>query len=67
MATLNTGYLGSTVLAIAWVFAGLAIIVVGTRYYVRLKVINKFGTDDVLIFIALVSENFYISQNTKSG
>ncbi|KAL4902794.1 hypothetical protein BDW74DRAFT_180491 [Aspergillus multicolor] len=49
----TTSSLESTGLTIAWVFAGFAIIVLATRYYVRLRIIKKATIDDALIFLAL--------------
>jgi uncharacterized protein YybS (DUF2232 family) len=48
--------LGPTVLVIAWVFIVIATIVVGTRYYVRLRIVRKFTIDDGIILWTWVSD-----------
>lgn len=48
-------YLGTTVLALAWLLAAVAIGIVGTRFYVRWRIVGKYTVDDGLILIALVS------------
>lgn len=55
MALSSFAYLGTTVLTVAWVFAGLAAIVVVARYYARLKIMRRFTIDDFLILITFVS------------
>lgn len=48
-------YLGTTVLVLAWFLAAVAIGIVGTRLYVRWRIVGKYTVDDGLILIALVS------------
>lgn len=48
-------YLGTTVLVFAWFLAAVAIGIVGTRLYVRWRIVEKYTVDDGLILIALVS------------
>lgn len=48
-------YLGTTVLVLAWFLAAVAIGIVGTRLYVRWRIVGKYTIDDGLILIALVS------------
>ncbi|KAL4869524.1 hypothetical protein BDV12DRAFT_196154 [Aspergillus spectabilis] len=67
MAVVN---LGTAVLAIAWIFAGLATAVVATRYYVRVKIIRKLAVDDGLIFIALalvIGNSIFLTISTHWG
>jgi hypothetical protein len=46
---------GPVLLTIAWVFATIAIVVVASRLYVRLRLINRFRVDDWLITATFVS------------
>lgn len=52
--------LGPTLLAIAWVFASVSIIVVAVRYYVRLRIIHRFDIADWIILFTLVSPSLNI-------
>lgn len=47
--------LGAAVVAVAWVFGALAIFVVATRFYVRMRIVRKLFKDDYIILITLVS------------
>ncbi|KAF3896979.1 Integral membrane protein [Trichophyton interdigitale] len=70
MAMSGPDYLGTTVLVVAWVFAGLASIVVGTRYYVRWRIIGKFTIDDALIFVAYafgIGNSVFLTISTHWG
>ncbi|KAM0814059.1 putative Integral membrane protein [Seiridium cardinale] len=49
-----TKSLGPAVLGIAWVFAALAIAVVGARFYVRLGIIRRLTVDDYIIVITFL-------------
>ncbi|PQE27620.1 integral membrane protein [Rutstroemia sp. NJR-2017a BBW] len=51
---MDSSNLGPSVLAVSWVFGALAIIVVGTRYYVRLRIVERFTIDDWLIALVLI-------------
>jgi hypothetical protein len=53
--------LGPTALVIAWVFLVFAIVVVVTRYYVRLRIVRRFGMDDWLILLTTVSQHIILS------
>jgi hypothetical protein len=46
---------GPALLAIAWVFAAIAIVVVASRLYVRLRLVNRFKVDDWFIIATFVS------------
>lgn len=48
--------LGAAVIAVAWVFGALAIIVVASRFYVRMRIVRRLFTDDYIIVITFVSE-----------
>ncbi|EFE36146.1 uncharacterized protein ARB_05084 [Trichophyton benhamiae CBS 112371] len=70
MAMSGPDYLGTTVLVVAWVFAGLASIVVGTRYYVRWRIIGKFTIDDALIFVGYafgIGNSIFLTISTHWG
>jgi hypothetical protein len=63
--TMDSSNLGPGVLAVSWVFGALAIIIVGTRYYVRLRIVERFTIDDWLIALVLVNSHFqYIIPST---
>lgn len=47
--------LGPAVVIVAWIFSAIAIAVVFTRYYIRLKIVRKTTIDDWLILLTLVS------------
>lgn len=47
--------LGPAVVAVAWTFAALATLVVGTRIYVRLRILKTLRIDDYVILLTLVS------------
>ncbi|KAM3069128.1 hypothetical protein ACMFMG_010653 [Clarireedia jacksonii] len=51
---MDSSNLGPAVVAVSWVFGALAIIVVGTRYYVRLRIVGRFTIDDWLIALVLI-------------
>ncbi|PQE19570.1 integral membrane protein [Rutstroemia sp. NJR-2017a WRK4] len=51
---MDSSNLGPGVLAVSWVFGALAIIIVGTRYYVRLRIVERFTIDDWLIALVLI-------------
>lgn len=53
-AVLSKENLGPTVLIIAWVFAALACLVVGTRFYTRTKIVKYLTIDDWIILLTLV-------------
>lgn len=46
--------LGPAVVAVAWTFACLAILVVGARLYVRLRIVRSLTIDDCIILFTLV-------------
>jgi hypothetical protein len=46
--------LGQPLEVIAWLFAAIAIMIVSTRYYVRLRVTRTAGIDDWVILSTLV-------------
>ncbi|RYP63323.1 hypothetical protein DL769_006995 [Monosporascus sp. CRB-8-3] len=46
--------LGLTVLAVTWVFAGLATIVIAARFYVCLRILRKVSVDDYVILLTLL-------------
>lgn len=48
-------YLGTTVLVFAWFLAAVAICIVGTRLYIRWRIVGKYTVEDGLILVALVS------------
>ncbi|KAM5441452.1 hypothetical protein MferCBS31731_003523 [Microsporum ferrugineum] len=63
-------YMGTTVLVLAWFLAGVAICVVGTRYYVRWKIVGRFTVDDALILIALalgIGNSTFLTISTHWG
>ncbi|KAI0384613.1 hypothetical protein F5Y04DRAFT_277339 [Hypomontagnella monticulosa] len=45
--------LGPAVLSVAWVFAGISILVVAARFYVRIRIVRKLGIDDYIILLTL--------------
>lgn len=47
--------LGPMVLAVMWLFTGLASICVFTRLYIRLHVLRNPGPDDWIIMLSIVS------------
>lgn len=47
--------LGIALIIVAWVFAAIAIVIVATRYYVRMRIVRKIHVDDWLILITLAS------------
>jgi hypothetical protein len=53
MPAVNHHSIAPAVVAVNWVFALLAIIVVAARHYVRRNIIHRFGIDDYLIFVTL--------------
>lgn len=60
MATVRApNSLGAAVVAVAWVFGALAIFVVATRFYVRMRIVRKLFKDDYIILITLVSTDHY--------
>ncbi|KAI0205106.1 integral membrane protein [Astrocystis sublimbata] len=46
--------LGPAVLSVAWVFGVLSILVVGARFYVRLRILHRLTVDDYVIVLALI-------------
>jgi hypothetical protein len=51
--------LGPAVVIVAWVFAALAAVVVGTRLFVRLRIVPRtLRLDDYIILLTLVSLPF---------
>ncbi|KAI0860849.1 integral membrane protein [Xylaria cubensis] len=62
--------LGPAVISIAWVFGALSVGVVGARFYVRLRILNKLTVDDYVIVIALILgllNNVFLSVATSWG
>ncbi|PYI32667.1 hypothetical protein BP00DRAFT_471895 [Aspergillus indologenus CBS 114.80] len=59
--------LGNIVLILAWLFAGIAIIVVAIRYYVRLQIVKRYTLDDALILVALHSRPILMPQALAIG
>lgn len=51
----GTDDLGPAVLSVAWVFAGISILIVAARFYVRIWIVRKLGIDDYIILLTLVS------------
>lgn len=47
--------LGPTLIAVAWVFAAVAFVVIAIRCYVRLRIIRRFHLDDWFILLTYVS------------
>lgn len=47
-------YLGDAVMAVAWVFGGLATVVVAARFYVCLRVMRKVSVDDYIVLLTLL-------------
>ncbi|CAJ2504619.1 Uu.00g120130.m01.CDS01, partial [Anthostomella pinea] len=47
--------LGLAVLGVAWALAGISIIIVIARFYVRLRIVRKFSVDDCIILFTLAS------------
>lgn len=45
---------GAALLGVAWTCAGLAVAVVVTRFYVRLRIIDNLRVNDWLILLTLV-------------
>ncbi|KAL4942941.1 hypothetical protein BDV06DRAFT_221700 [Aspergillus oleicola] len=67
---MTTSALGTAVLAVAWIFAGLATTVVAIRYYVRVKIIRRLTVDDGLIFLTLAFEignSIFLTVSTHWG
>ncbi|KAF3057244.1 integral membrane protein [Daldinia childiae] len=50
----NSGNLGPSLLAIAWVFTGISTLVVALRFYVRISILRRFRLDDCMIVITLL-------------
>ncbi|KAI2632713.1 hypothetical protein GGS26DRAFT_557177 [Hypomontagnella submonticulosa] len=49
----GTDDLGPAVLSVAWVFAGISILIVAARFYVRIWIVRKLGIDDYIILLTL--------------
>lgn len=47
--------LGPALVAVAWVFNVIAVIVVAARFYVRRNIIHRLSLDDWIILFTLVS------------
>ncbi|KAG8208466.1 Integral membrane protein [Trichophyton interdigitale] len=63
-------YLGTTVLVLAWFLAAVAIGIVGTRLYVRWRIVGKYTVDDGLILIALalgIGNSTFLTISTHWG
>ncbi|RYO87814.1 hypothetical protein DL764_008808 [Monosporascus ibericus] len=54
MAERPSESLGLTVLAVTWVFAGLATVVIAARFYVCLRILRKVSVDDYVILLTLL-------------
>ncbi|KAF2658530.1 hypothetical protein K491DRAFT_676349 [Lophiostoma macrostomum CBS 122681] len=48
-STLATHNLGPTLVIVAWFFAAVSFVVIAIRAYVKLRIVNRFRTDDWLI------------------
>ncbi|KAI0152044.1 hypothetical protein F4776DRAFT_599985 [Hypoxylon sp. NC0597] len=46
--------LGPAVLGVAWTFAGISILIVALRFYVRLGIVKKLTLDDYVIILTLI-------------
>jgi hypothetical protein len=55
-SNLSSDSLGSTLVAVAWVFAVISFVVIAIRAYVRLRIVNRFQIDDWLIIFTYVCE-----------
>ncbi|PLB40402.1 uncharacterized protein BDW47DRAFT_123424 [Aspergillus candidus] len=58
--------LGPMVLAVMWLFTGLASICVFTRLYIRLHVLRNPGPDDWIIMLSIVMGWMYCALTTKA-
>ena len=56
MAIVGNQNRGPELLAIIWVFTILALLVVITRFYTKIKVLHKTGLDDALVVFSMVSQ-----------
>lgn len=54
-ASISPSSLGVAVIAVAWVLAVLATVIVAIRFYVRLGIVKRLFIDDYIILITLVS------------
>lgn len=61
--------LGPALLVVAWVFAGISLVVILVRTYVRLRIVKGFHLDDWLILLTFVrtTTEMAISQLTLLG
>ncbi|GAB1312629.1 hypothetical protein MFIFM68171_02839 [Madurella fahalii] len=62
--------LGPAVIAVAWVFASLAILVVGARLYARLRIVRRLSIDDCLILFTLclgLGNSVFLTISSKWG
>lgn len=48
--------MGPAILAVTWVFTGIATLVVMCKIWARFKIIGQTGFDDLLTVVALVRE-----------
>ncbi|EFQ97744.1 integral membrane protein [Nannizzia gypsea CBS 118893] len=63
-------YVGTTVMVLAWLLFAVSVGIVGTRYYVRWKIVARFTIDDGLILIALalaLGNSIFLSISTHYG
>lgn len=55
MGTLASHNLGPALVAVAWVFGFIAIVIVAARFYVRRNITKRLSLDDWIILFTLVS------------
>ncbi|KAK4107818.1 hypothetical protein N656DRAFT_784967 [Canariomyces notabilis] len=62
--------LGPAVVAVAWTFASLAILVVGARLYARLRIVRRLSIDDCIILFTLclgLGNSIFLTISTSWG